>query len=106
MSLAGLGHRRLAYSPGSQSGVGEIIAARRKKENGLGEQTDALKHIELLAGIHARDSACGVKTTGISIALQSPNPAIAFILRRFQSSAAFLMDDFAPPRRPSSGRVF
>jgi hypothetical protein len=33
---ARLGHRRLAYSPGSRSGVGEIIAARRKKENGLG----------------------------------------------------------------------
>jgi hypothetical protein len=33
---ARLGNRRLAYSPGSQSGVGEIIAARRKKENGLG----------------------------------------------------------------------
>jgi hypothetical protein len=32
-----LGHRRLAYSPSSQSGVGEIIAARRKKENSLGE---------------------------------------------------------------------
>jgi hypothetical protein len=30
-----LGHRRRAYSQGSQSGVGEIIAARRKKENGL-----------------------------------------------------------------------
>jgi hypothetical protein len=26
-------------------------------------------------------------------------------LRRFQSSAAFLMEDFAPSRKPSSGRA-
>jgi len=50
---ARLRHRRLAYSPGSRSGVGEIIAARRRKEKVSGEQADALKHIELLVGIHA-----------------------------------------------------
>jgi hypothetical protein len=79
-----LGHRRLAYSPGSRSGVGEIIAARRqKRKRSLRDQNN--RNLDRLA----------IAKSGDSIPL-----------RRIQSSAAFLMEDFAPPWRPSSGRAF